>query len=86
MVEWEKYDRLDCAASALMRLVDSAKTIAGDISENFFERINPDAISTDFFENRAKFRAVMLLLYEMEQELRKAGYSEQMEVDPHEKT
>lgn len=72
---------LDTAATALTMMVDSARIIAGEMSEDFFEAfdVNSEAgrslILAEFPRNRAKSFALLTLLRDMDEELRQIGYT-----------
>lgn len=77
----KRLDALDTAATALPMMVDSARTIAGEMSEDFFDTldVNSEAgrslILIEFARNRAKFFALLTLLRDMDEELRQIGYT-----------
>lgn len=63
--------------TTVMMLLDSARTILGEIHENFFDRLTPDAdkprIVAEFPRSRAKSCAVSALLFDIEKDLKKLG-------------
>lgn len=68
-------DDLTC----VMLLLDSARTILGEVHDDFFDVLNPDtdgdAIAFSFPRSRAKSNAVLTLLYDMEKQLSALGAS-----------
>ncbi|MGM9593142.1 MAG: hypothetical protein ACI3U8_02195 [Candidatus Onthomonas sp.] len=65
--------------TGVMLLLDSARTILGEVHEEFFDVLNPDIdraeISFSFPCSRAKSNAVLTLLYDMKKQLSALGAS-----------